>query len=281
MPYNILSLFTGIAGFELGILCAGLNEVFQPTHFVEQDSYCQSVLSKWFPTIPITPNILELDLTNTNTKFDIITAGFPCPPHSVAGKRLGSNDSRNLWPATLNVIKQIKPKAFILENVPGIRTTQQGNFFKQLLRDIASIGYDAEWTCLTVSAMGGIHRRQRFFLIATTANTFSIGQSGSKTHIQKGTNNTPTSTDSTELSPWTQIKYSFRRMDDGVSSRLDTSWLMNQEDKEFALPYAADKEIIPLRKQQLKALGNAIVPAQVAVVWKRLYQILEGVDTSS
>lgn len=267
MPYNILSLFTGIGGFELGILVAGLDNIFYPAHFVEMDSYCQSILSKHFPTVPITPLIQDLDTTK---QYDIITAGFPCPPHSVAGKRLGSKDSRDLWPATLDVIKQVKPKAFILENVPGIRTTQQGNFFKQLLRDIASIGYDAQWSSVNVSSLGGVHQRKRFFLIAT--NTSSIRQSKQKGYTQKGTDSTPTSADITQLSPWLQVKSNFCRVDDGLSSRMD--WLMQHKDKEENLQYAADNLDKPLRKQQLKALGNAIVPAQAVIVWKKLYQIL-------
>ena len=93
---------------------------------------------------------------------DIITAGFPCQPHSVAGERRGRDDGRWLWPETRDAIRRIRPRYAVLENVPGLLTTAFGD----VLGGLAEIGFDAEWATLRASDFRAPHRRERLFIVA-------------------------------------------------------------------------------------------------------------------
>lgn len=98
--------------------------------------------------------------------YHIVTGGFPCQPHSLAGKRKASADERDLWPETFRIIRQLRPDYAIGENVLGLLSSESGRFFGGILRDMASIGYDAQWTVLRASDFGAPHRRARVFLVA-------------------------------------------------------------------------------------------------------------------
>ena len=100
----------------------------------------------------------------------IITGGFPCQPHSMAGKRKGSGDERNLWPEFYRVIRDLRPQWVLAENVRGLLSSDDGRFFGGILRDLAHIGYDAEWQMLSASAFGAPHERERIFIIAYPCN---------------------------------------------------------------------------------------------------------------
>ena len=105
---KVLDLFAGIGGFALGL---DSTNFFKTVKFVEKDKYCQKVLRKNFPNIPI-----EEDIKNVKGKeyeADVIVGGFPCQPFSVAGKQKGTNDDRYLWPEMLRLIREIKPEFVI------------------------------------------------------------------------------------------------------------------------------------------------------------------------
>jgi site-specific DNA-cytosine methylase len=96
-------------------------------------------------------------------RVDCIHAGFPCQPHSVAGKCKGADDDRNLWPATTRVIGEIRPEWCFLENVPGLISN---GFIGTVLGDLARLGYDARWTVLGADQVGATHRRDRWWCLA-------------------------------------------------------------------------------------------------------------------
>jgi DNA (cytosine-5)-methyltransferase 1 len=99
---------------------------------------------------------------------DVICGGFPCQPHSLAGRRAGSSDERDLWPEFARIIRKLRPRWIVAENVPGLLSTDAGRFFGTVLGDLAACGYDAEWDCLPASAFGAPHRRDRVWLVAYT-----------------------------------------------------------------------------------------------------------------
>lgn len=120
-----LSLFTGAGGGLLGTSLLG----WRPIGYVEQDPYCQKVLAQRqadgvIPTAPLFGDIKAFISEGWARRYrgvaDCITAGFPCQPFSTAGRRLGEDDPRNLWPATREVIGQVGPRLVLLENVPGL-----------------------------------------------------------------------------------------------------------------------------------------------------------------
>lgn len=274
MSYKVLDLFSGIGGGCLGIYVAGLAHIFEPHQFVEWDSYCTSILKTHFSNVLVHQDDIK-NFNPSENQFDIILASPPCQPHSVAGKRKASKDKRDLWAETFRIINQVKPTAFIIENVPGFRTSEKGDFFKRVLRDIANAGYDAEWGYLTVSALGGVHKRKRLFVIAYSS---SIRQSGRAQATKDGTDTSSTAANITPLPNWSQVKSTFCRVDDGVSSGMD--WLLTSKDLDFALSCAADDKDKPLRRHQIKALGNAINPIVAAQVWLRLFNILNYGNTN-
>ena len=154
------SLFSGIGGIELGFERQG----YRTEWFVEQDLYAQAVLRKNFPETPIYGDIKELDF-RTVPKVDILTGGFPCQDISNAGKRVGIEGSRSsLWKYYLDAISILRPRFAFIENVSALL----GRGLATVLCDLASIGYDAEWYCVSASSVGAYHERNRIFIIAYT-----------------------------------------------------------------------------------------------------------------
>lgn len=95
---------------------------------------------------------------------DVVSAGFPCQPFSVAGAGAGEDDERNMWPATLAVIRDVRPRFALLENVPGLLAHTR--YFGQILGELAESGYDARWRCLSAAELGAPHRRDRLWIVA-------------------------------------------------------------------------------------------------------------------
>ena len=136
---KVLDLFAGIGGFALGL---DSTDFFETVKFVEKDKYCQKVLQKNFPNIPI-----EEDIKNVKGKegdADVIVGGFPCQPMSVAGKRKGTDDDRYLWPEMFRLIREIKPQFVIGENVQGIINIQNGMVLRQVQDDLESEGFEVQ-----------------------------------------------------------------------------------------------------------------------------------------
>lgn len=153
------SLFAGIGGLDLGLERAGMECRWQ----VEIDEYCQKVLHKHWPDVPKYGDIFDVDFTQVEP-VDLICGGFPCQPFSVAGKRRGAKDERYLWPEFARAIREARPEWVLLENVPGLLA--MAGEFGQVLADLASCGFDAEWDCIPAAAVGAPHLRYRVFVVA-------------------------------------------------------------------------------------------------------------------
>lgn len=155
--------FAGLGGFSLVFEHFGCKTAW----FIENEPFCQKVLRKHFDA-PIYGDIYEChDLPYV----DILTAGFPCQPFSVAGARKGEKDERYLLPELLRVIEEVQPRVVLFENVPGFPSLTDGNTFKLLLKTLAEMGYDALWGHLRASDAGAPHLRERWFCIAWLDDT--------------------------------------------------------------------------------------------------------------
>jgi len=153
------SLFSGIGGLDLGLERAGMHCQWQ----VEKDAFCQKVLQKHWPDVTRYGDIRGLsDLA----KVDLIAGGFPCQPHSLAGERKASDDERDLWPEFARLIRELRPRWVVGENVLGLLSSENGSFFGSILRDLAEAGYDACWFVLSAAQVGAPHLRERVFLVA-------------------------------------------------------------------------------------------------------------------
>ena len=158
---KVLDLFSGIGGFTLGL---DSTNFFETVKFVEKDKYCQKVLQKNFPNIPI-----EEDIKNVKGKegeADVICGGFPCQPFSVAGKQKGTSDDRHLWPEMFRLIREIKPQFVIGENVKNIINIQDGVVFETVCTDLESEGYEVQSFNIPAAGVGAPHRRERVWIVA-------------------------------------------------------------------------------------------------------------------
>lgn len=172
------SLFSGIGGIELGFERAG----FKTKWFIEKDEYCQKVLRKNFPDIPIYGDIEKIDFTKLE-KVEILTGGFPCQDISYAGKGEGIKGKRSgLWKYYYQAIGVLRPEYIFIENVPAL--LNRG--LNVILADLATCGYNAEWDCIPAVAIGAPHRRDRVFIFAYTNNHRCKRQNISKKQKREG-----------------------------------------------------------------------------------------------
>ena len=154
---TIGSLFSGIGGLDLGLERAGMRVLWQ----VENNAYCNRVLEQHWPAVARYGDVRDVGRHNLEP-VDLICGGFPCQPHSLAGKRKGKEDERNLWPEYLRIVDELRPTWVLGENVPGIRTT----ILDDILDDLEGLGYATRTFDIPACAVGAPHLRHRFFIVA-------------------------------------------------------------------------------------------------------------------
>lgn len=159
---NHASVFTGIGGFDLAAEWMGWNNVFQ----VEIDPFCQKVLNKNFPNVAKHGDIKEFTGEEYADTIDILSGGFPCQPFSIAGKREGTADPRNLWPENYRIIRTIRPAIYVGENVRGLLNWNNGLVFEQVQIDLENIGYEVTPFVLPAAGKNAPHRRDRVWFVA-------------------------------------------------------------------------------------------------------------------
>ena len=156
------SLFAGIGGIDLGLERAGMVCKWQ----VEIDDFCQKVLAKHWPSVPRFADVRDCGMHNLEP-VDLVAGGFPCQDVSTAGKRKGlRGEQSGLWSEFARIICELKPRWVLVENVPGLLSSNAGRDFGTVLGDLAAGGYDAEWDCIPAAAFGAPHLRYRVFVVA-------------------------------------------------------------------------------------------------------------------
>lgn len=228
---NELSLFTGAGGGLLGTKLLGFNHI----GYVELDEYRQQVIAQRIsegaiPWAPIFTDVREFIQSGAAEQYrgfaHLVTAGFPCPPFSVSGKRDAENDERNLWPETLDVINAVRPPLAFLENVAGLLTDK---YVRRIFGELAESGYDARWCCLSSAELGADHKRDRVWILAYSQETgWSWSLRSNNRNSQKSSGprlQTPRTLDSlracfTEFEKRMGEPAVFR-MDDGLAYQVD------------------------------------------------------------
>jgi len=238
--------------------------------------------------------------------IDILTAGYPCQPFSTAGQRKGLQDERHIWPYIKEIISTLQPKRVILENVRGHLTLG----FKEVLKDLTEIGYDARWAIVRASDVGAPHRRERLFVVAepshsngergnfrgdrTTGNQGKsqpqFGGSGSiitnsnSERLQRAWNETNdtsngSTTNANDSRGFGSMSGSSRRFNSRAQMRLqdtpnplDINNKLNAKFVEYmmGLPVGWVTDLDISRSQQLKLLGNGVVPQQAYYAIEKL-----------
>lgn len=156
------SLFTGWGGFDLAAERMGWENVFQ----VEKDSGCSKLLAYRFPQTKRYGAIEDFDGREYTGRIDVLSGGFPCQPVSNAGKRKGNQDYRWLWPQNDRVIREIRPRFYVGENVRGLINWNGGILFDKVQADLEDAGYEVAPFLLPACAVGLDHERERIFFVA-------------------------------------------------------------------------------------------------------------------
>jgi DNA (cytosine-5)-methyltransferase 1 len=156
------SLFSGIGGFDLASEWMGWENVFH----CEWNEFGKKVLNYYWPNAISYDDITKTDFTIHRGTIDILTGGFPCQPYSMAGKRLGKDDERHLWPEMLRAIREIKPRWVVGENVSGLISWNGGMVFDEVQADLEAEGYEVRAFILPACGVNAPHRRDRVWFVA-------------------------------------------------------------------------------------------------------------------
>jgi len=277
-----LSLFSGAGGGLLGTKLLG----WKHCGYVEFNEYCQRVIRQRIDDgvlddAPIFGDIRAfLDEGYADSykgMVDVVTGGFPCQPFSVAGKKKGEDDSRNMWPETLAVLRAVRPRYALLENVPGLLAHP---YARRIFGDLAESGFDVKWRVLSAAECGAPHKRDRIWIYChangegepaksihdeacelpeDASNTVHGGRRSIFQYVTGGASSaSPDTGGDGEAQPladdrpshgsnpgWWEIEPDVGRVADGVASRVD----------------------------RLKALGNGQVPAVAGTAWTLLDEL--------
>lgn len=156
------SLFSGIGGFDLAAEWMGWENLFH----CEWNPFGQRVLKHHFPNSISYNDITKTDFFIHRGQVDILTGGFPCQPYSSAGKRLGNEDERHLWPEMLRTIQEVQPRWVVGENVLGLTNWNGGLVFNEVQVDLEAKGYEVQAFILPACAKNAPHRRDRVWFVA-------------------------------------------------------------------------------------------------------------------
>lgn len=293
---RVLDLFSGIGGFSLGLERAGMRTVA----FCEIEPYCQAVLRKHWPNVPIYEDVRTLTaerLRADGISVDLICGGFPCQDVSKAGRRRGLEGERSgLWSEFARLLGELRPRYAIVENTPGLLSLGMG----RVLGDLASLGFDAEWHCIPASAVGAQHIRDRIWIVAY-ADSDADGRRIFRRDIQ-GTSEAQQ--DSQQGAPRQRLRprHSDGLKNDfaypvqpglsarqhkrahggdalGIGARLGLAELAVLEDRSFWRHQpllGRGIHGIPRRVDRIAALGNAVFPKIPEIIGRAILEAEEG-----
>lgn len=244
-----LSLFTGIGGLDLAAESAGFRTVGQ----CEWADYPTKVLEKHWPDVPRWRDIRTLtkesfyERTGLHT-VDVISGGFPCQPFSVAGKRRGKEDDRYLWPEMLRVVREIRPCWVVGENVSGLVR----DAIDEILESLEQAGYTARAYAFKACEVGALFAGERIAVVAASDNRRAAlrwnAQFPADDCIERCRNNHR-----------------------GRAQKFDTGQWRKLESRPYGVAHG-----VPYRVDRLKCLGNAVVPAQFAPIFRAIKEVEHG-----
>jgi DNA (cytosine-5)-methyltransferase 1 len=279
------SLFSGIGGFDLAATWMGWENVFH----CEKNFFCRRVLQHYWPNAERYEEIREFKGEKFRGRIDVLSGGFPCQPFSTSGKRRGTADDRYLWPEMYRIIREIRPRWVVGENVHGLLNWKGGLVFDQVQADLEAAEYEIRPFVLPAAGVGAPHRRDRVWIIAYTrelrqhpgwpeqplsgvgaigekgiaADAAGVGFPGWIRSTFRSFQGTATEGSSGEFTradagdPWEAFpaQSPICTGNDGLSARLD------------------DISFSKWRKESIKGAGNAIVPRVALQIFKAIDQV--------
>ena len=257
-----VDLCSGIGGFALGFEWAGLST---PVLFCDIEPWCRNVLRKHWPHVPIHSDVKELanDAERLIPDCDILTAGYPCQPFSVAGKREGEKDDRHIWPYIRQIVAHKRPTWTVFENVYG--HISMG--LDQVLLDLEAEGYTTRTFVVPAAGVDAPHRRDRVWIVGYTENNgCDRGSEG------VGREGTESQQDELQLEIWSELSGPSQDVAYADSKGLQRQWKEScgtskkQHNISNTCRWETEPDVgrvangVPKRVDRLKGLGNAIVP---------------------
>lgn len=242
-----IELFAGIGGIALAAEWAGIETVA----FCERDTFCQKVLNKHWPNVPIFEDIFTLNrqvleeqgVIEPDGTVDIVSGGFPCQPYSTAGSQKGREDDRDLWPEMFRIIQELKPTWVIGENVANFVNME----LERTCSDLEREGYETQTFVIPACSVDAKHQRYRTFVVAHTS---SIG-------LQRQ-------------------RESIKSFNPKENRKREASEPLNVcESSEWAAEPGVGRVAhgIPNRMDRLRGLGNAVVPQQIYPIFKAIMEL--------
>jgi DNA (cytosine-5)-methyltransferase 1 len=248
------SLFSGIGGFDLAAEWIGWENKFH----CEWNEFGQRVLKHYWPNAESFHDITKTDFTKYANQIDILTGGFPCQPYSAAGKRLGKEDERHLWPEMLRAIREIAPRWVVGENVRGLTNWNGGLVFDEVCADLENLGYEVAPYLIPASGVNAPHRRERIWFIA-----FRNASNADDTRLERSEDNRSFG------KLWPKRNKQF-------AGQIPPNWEIFPTQS----PICSGNDGLPTeldgitfskwRNESIKAYGNAVVPQVVYQIFKAI-----------
>ena len=246
--------------------------------YCERDAFAASILLARMEDQALDPapvwcgDLQDLDCGPFRGHVDMVTAGYPCQPFSVAGKQQGEDDPRHLWPQVLRAIRETGARYAFLENVPG--HLRLG--FDRVLGDLAEAGFDAEWALVRASDVGATHRRERLFVLAHARRESDDSEQPIGVSRSCGAASIGGVGEDVGYAGGSRLAQRGGRT---VAPTLSPAWPPGPGDVEgwraWDGPQPAvrrDADGIPHRVDRLRCLGNAVVPQQAALAFRELWE---------
>lgn len=263
MTLKVLDLFSGIGGMSLGLERAGMETVA----FCEIDPFCQQILKKHWPDVPIYDDVRTLDYDGS---VNLICGGYPCQGESVAGKLEGENDDRWLWPAMFSLIQKHRPTWVIGENVANHANLS----FPTVFVNLESEGYEVQPFIIPACAVDAPHKRERIWVLAHRHDTRQPTSEGprqsERTRAGHDIGRGGSDVADTRRPRWQKQYLTTKPNNQGYSSRRDV-----EERGAWPTEPAVCRMAhgVPNRSHRIRALGNAVVPQIPEIIGRAIMEI--------
>lgn len=255
--FTYATTFSGIGGWELGLNACGWDLKWQ----CEREPYCRELLKDRFG-VPIYDDIRTICEHNP-APVDALIGSPPCQPFSQAGDLLGVSDERHLYPAFIDLVRFLKPRWVLMENVAGLLSDRRA--FGHYVGGLAALGFDCVWHSIPASAVGAPHRRDRVWIIANTrriARCIRQGGINGRDIVSKQDGNRGTEVRGED--------WKLAAMVPGVYTGTPADWWRAQS--------RVDRSVngLPNRAHRLKGVGNAVIPQIPYIIGQAINQIESG-----
>lgn len=278
-----IELFAGIGGIALAAEWVGIETVA----FCERDPFCQKVLKKHWPDVPIFDDVKTLNrevleeagIIEPGGTIDIISGGFPCQPFSAAGRKKGREDDRDLWPEMFRIIQELKPTWVVGENVANFVNME----LERTCTDLESEGYETQTFIIPACGVDAKHQRNRTFVVAYSDSVKQRPGDG----FQQSERNTARerTSDSGALESFKTLAYPDCKGLEGCENTGEISGKRKEWHQQFArcsktgTTWPTEPNVgrvahgVPNRVDRLRSLGNAVVPQQIYPIFKAIMEV--------